>query len=246
VQPNLVVATANVLRSLSREEARSSLRAVLDREPDIVGLQEWGIARWRAVRDSGRLRTVPGRRRAASSRPDYVWCVPVYGGCAVGVRAERFRVVDTRLRVLNPPGRADNPGRPLGLEPARVATVVRLDDRATGRRLGMVCFHLVPGVQRKGLYRPDRPLLVARHRREVRALQDVVDDQRERSDEVHALGDSNFDGLELRGLTSAWEGRPRPGTLTHRTIDDVFGPGAALEVELVETHSDHRAVLVTR
>jgi hypothetical protein len=127
-----------------------------------------------------------------------------------------------------------------------VATVVRLDDRQTARRLAVVCFHLVPGVQRGGRYRDDRPALVARHRHEVNTLQRVVDDERAHSDEVHAMGDSNYDGFELRGLTSAWVDRPRRGTLGHRTIDDVMGPGPAKELTVVVTRSDHRAVVVTR
>jgi hypothetical protein len=244
VSTRLVVATANVLRPLPCDEARVSLTVVLEHEPDVVGLQEWGIARWGLLRETGVMRTVPGPRKGAP-REGYLWCAPVYGGCPVGVRAERFDVVDARLSVLSRPGRADSPRRPFGLEPARVASVVRLVDRVSGNRTSVVCFHLVPGVQRGGHYRTDRPLLVARHRHEVGALQRAVDDERERTDDVYALGDSNFDGLRLRGLVSAWKDRDRPGTLKHRTIDDVFGPGPAAEVTLVTTGSDHRAVVVT-
>ena len=241
----LVVATANVLRSLSRHDAATSLEAVLARRPDIVGLQEWGITRWALLGESGRVRVVPGWRRS-SATDGYLWCVPVYGGCSVGVRAERFDLVDARLSLLGTPGRADNPARPLGLEPPRVATVVRLEDREAPRRRSVICFHLVPGIQRGGSYREDRPGLVARHRHEVRALEVLVDHERGWSDEVCALGDSNYDGLALSGLTSAWDGRSRPGTLGGRTIDDVFGAGPATHVELVTTASDHAAVIATR
>jgi hypothetical protein len=240
----LVVATANVQRSLSGGDARESLTAALAHEPDLVGLQEWGIARWALLRETGAVRTVPSRRVDVPRR-NYLWCVPVYGGCPVGVRAERFELLETRLSVLSRPGMADSPHRPLGLEPPRVATVVRVADRVSGNKVSVVCFHLVPGVQRDGRYRSDRPRLAARHRHEVSRLQRTVDDEHERSDVVYAVGDSNFDGLRLRGLTSAWEGRDSPGTLGRRSIDDVFGPGPAATVTLVDTASDHRVLVVT-
>src|SRR3954451_7285008 len=65
---------------------------------------------------------------------------------------------------------------------------------------------------------------------------------------VYAMGDSNFDGLRLPGLTSAWEGRESdPGTLgPRRKIDDVFGPGPADSVRLLTSASDHKAVVVAR
>ena len=62
---------------------------------------------------------------------------------------------------------------------------------------------------------------------------------------VYAAGDSNFDGLHVDGLTSGWEGHPG-ASFGSRRIDDVFGPGPAEAVQLVETASDHRAVLVRR
>jgi len=65
---------------------------------------------------------------------------------------------------------------------------------------------------------------------------------------VLAVGDSNFDGARLAGLTSAWEGREgEPGTLgPRRKVDDVHGPGPASSVTLLATGSDHKAVLVRR
>jgi hypothetical protein len=126
---------------------------------------------------------------------------------------------------------------------------VRLRDRLTGRTVSVVNYHLVPGVQARGEYRVDRPRLVARHRTEVRRLTRLVAEQLALGDVVHALGDSNFDGLRLSGLTSAWSGREHEpvGTLgPHRKIDDVFGPGRALSVVLVTTPSDHLGVVVRR
>jgi hypothetical protein len=102
-------------------------------------------------------------------------------------------------------------------------------------------------VQALGEYREDRPLLVARHRREVRRLQGLVESLLARGHAVHALGDSNFDGLRLAGLTSAWEGRgDEPGTLgPRRQVDDVLSaPGRAVSVTRRSSDSDHQAVIV--
>ena len=64
---------------------------------------------------------------------------------------------------------------------------------------------------------------------------------------MYALGDSNFDGLRLRGVTSAWRGREEePGTLgPRRKVDDVHASrGSASSVTLLASDSDHRAVVV--
>jgi hypothetical protein len=226
------VATANVLRSLPRHEARAALTGVLALDPDLVGLQEWGVTRHRLLRE----------------RPDYVWVAPLVGGCPVGVRADRFDVLRRSSRALGWVGRSDPGARPLPVLPPRFATVVVLRDNRWDEVVTVVNFHLVPGVQAGGRYRADRPLLVARHRAEVRALERVVREQLAGGGEVYATGDSNFHGLRLTGLTSAWEGR-EDGPGTHgprRRIDDVHGPGPSTSVTLLTNASDHKAVVVTR
>lgn len=237
----LTVATANVLRSLTRSDARAVLRTVLDHGPDLVGLQEWGLSRWRLLAETGAVRPVP--LTTATTTSGYLWAAPVLGGCPVGARAERFEMLRTRSVLLSLPGRSDNPARPLGLEPPRLATVVGLRERSTGHSVSLICYHLVPGAESRGRYRADRPVLAVRHQREVAALQRLVDQERARGAEVYAVGDSNFDGLRIDGLASSWQDRERPGTLGHRTIDDVHGPGPASEVRLVATASDHKAVV---
>jgi len=239
-----VVATANVLRSLRTDQARACLHAVLDGAPDLVGLQEWGVSRLRLLRRTGAVRLLPGPGPRRSDGV-YHWALPLLGDCAVGARADRYDVLGCGVHVLSRPGRADKPDRWLGLEPPRLATVGTYRDRHSGRVVSLVCYHLVPGVQARGRYRSDRPRLVARHRAEVRRLQQVVDEELDRGRDVYAVGDSNLDGLRLAGLTSAWEGREDlPGTFgAHRKIDDVHGRGAAASVTLLPTPSDHRAVL---
>ncbi|MGI8521918.1 MAG: hypothetical protein ACR2K3_01200 [Nocardioides sp.] len=91
-------------------------------------------------------------------------------------------------------------------------------------------------------------MLSARHRQEARILSRLVREQLSLGLVVYATGDSNFDGLRIEGLTSAWEGRADdPGTLgLRRKVDDVHGPGPAEAVTLVSTASDHRAIVVQR
>ncbi len=62
---------------------------------------------------------------------------------------------------------------------------------------------------------------------------------------VCAAGDTNFHGFQLAGLVSCWSGHEAPGTLGTRLVDTVFWPTAADSVKLVETPSDHRAVIAT-
>jgi hypothetical protein len=226
-----LVATANVLDTLSREEARSAVRTVVAARPDLVGLQEWGWS-----------------RRTLLPRGDYAWVAPPYGGNPVGARRDRFDLLGYRLRALAWVARSDRHARAVPVLPPRTATVAVLRDRLVDRTVSVVCFHLVPGVQSRGAYRGDRPLLVTRHATEVRRLRALVAEQLAAGHVTFAVGDSNFHGLRLTGLTSAWEGRENaPGTLgSTRRVDDVFGPGPASAVTLLSTASDHRAVLAMR
>jgi len=250
VTSQTVVATANVNRALSRHDARAALTGILELEPDLVGLQEWNLTRLPLLRDSGSVGVVPdlhlrlGRGRSSG----YLWSQPLLGGTPVGARAGRFDLLGSAVRLLSKPGRADRPDRARGVEPPRLATVGIFRDKAMGRTVSLVNYHLVSAVQARGVYRDDRPLLVARHEGEVAALQRIVDEQLGLDRVVHAVGDSNFDGLRLSGLTSAWEGRGAdPGTLgPTRKVDDVHGPGPAVSVTLLTNGSDHKAVIVRR
>ena len=238
------VATANVRCDLGRQDAAVALDAVLALDPDLVGLQEWSAARVGLLRRRGTVVPVPWGGSAVTS--GWVWGVPVLGGCVVGARAERFRLLGTRASVLSRPGRSDRDGQ--RLEPGRVATVALLADRRHPRTVALVSQHLVSGVQRHDRYRDDRPRLVARHRAEQARLQALVDRLLARGHTAYVVGDSNLHGFALDGLTSAWAGREdHPGTLgPRRRVDDVLGPGPVSDVRHVSTPSDHRAVVVER
>jgi endonuclease/exonuclease/phosphatase family metal-dependent hydrolase len=243
-----VVASANILYKLGRDDARTALSQVLEAGPDLVALQEWYVVRLRLLRERGDVRLVPGLT-IGTSKPAYHWVSAVAGGNVVGARADRYDLLEAHAPFLSCAGRSDRPDRFLRTEPPREATVGVFRDRAADRTVAILSYHLVPGVEREGDYRADRPLLVRRHRGEVRRLERLVADLQREGHDVHAAGDANLDGLRLAGLTSAWEGREdHPGTIgkATRKLDDVHGPGPATDVRLVHTPSDHRAVLVTR
>lgn len=231
VTAQTLVATANIHFAVGPDEARDAVEAVAAVGPDLVGLQEWGWS-----------------RRSLLPRAEYAWVTPVYGGNPVGARRDRFELIGYRLRVLGWVARSDRGARPLPLLPPPTVTVALFHDRVGSRTVSVVNFHLVPGVQSRGDYRGDRPLLVSRHTAEVQRLQTLVAEQLAAGHVTSALGDSNFHGLRLPGLTSAWQGREDgPGTLgSARKIDDVFRPGPAIAVSLDSTASDHKAVITRR
>jgi endonuclease/exonuclease/phosphatase family metal-dependent hydrolase len=241
------VATANVLCDLGAADARRALSGVLECEPDLVGLQEWSLARYRLLAETGSVQ-LPFGAGTPRHRGDYHWVQPVFGGCVVGARRDRFALRSARTVALSGLGRPDKPDRLLHLEPPRRATVATYDDNLRHRLVSLISFHLTPGVQARGRYRDDRPLLAARHQLEVIRLQSLVDERLALGHEVYAVGDSNFDGLRLSGTTSTWEGRDdAPGTLgPTRKVDDVFGPGWPVSVTLVGSASDHKAVVADR
>lgn len=247
-----VVASANILYKLPEHDARTALTQVLAHEPDLVGLQEWYVSRLRLLRQFGDVRVVPALGTGLLRRPRdpaYHWVSAVAGGNVVGARAERFDPLSSRVVFVSGFGRSDRPDRALGIEPPRVVTVGVFRDRQVDRTVAMMSYHLTPGVEVGAAYHPERPRLQARHRSDVRRLEDLVAEHQRSGHVVYAVGDSNFDSLRLAGLTSAWEGREhRPGTIGHgtRKLDDVHGPGRATRVTLLTTPSDHKAVVAVR
>lgn len=241
----LRVATANVQVRLPREAARVCIESLLAEDVDLIALQECSPARALLLREYGDLRFVPGPVHiCGSSRTRYHW-VQTIGDCSVGVRADRFEIEHARPLLLAGFTRGESPTRPFGIEPAQVGLVVRCRERASGERVSLIDYHLIPGVQAGGAYRTDRPRLVARHRHQVVRLARTIAAEKAAGWSVFAAGDGNFDGLALPGLTSAWSSRPPgEGTYGSRRIDDVFGPGPADSVRLLDTPSDHRAVVV--
>ncbi|MEP9365324.1 hypothetical protein ABLE68_20325 [Nocardioides sp. CN2-186] len=222
-----------------------------------MGLQEWYPTRVAALRARGEVRLAPGvglpsvpvPGSQASGGPSYHWVATLADGNVVGARADRFDLLSARAVLTVGPARCERPGQLLGIEPPRFIGVGVFRDRVVDRTVAVLSYHLTAGVQVRGSYRPDRPRLTARHAREVRSLADLVVEHHRAGHVVYAVGDSNFDGLRLPTLTSAWEGREdEPGTLGdgRRKIDDVHGPGPAHDVRRLVTASDHQAVVATR
>ena len=242
-----VVASANILYKLGPDDARAALAQVLEAQPDLVGLQEWYVTRLRLLREFGEVRVVPGWRTGGRDSA-YHWVAAVAGGNVVGARADRFEPVSARVAFLSRVGRSDRADRFLRLEPPRQVTIGVFRDRTQDRPVAIMSYHLVPGVQQGSEYRTDRPRLRRRHESEIRRLEALVAEHQRAGHVVYAVGDSNFDGLRLAGLTSAWESRKdHPGTIgkATRKVDDVHGPGPAGTVTLLTTPSDHRAVVAT-
>lgn len=243
------VVSANTLYTLPAREARTVLDLTLAEQPDLVGLQEWYLPRLPLLRRTGDVRLEPGILRVPARAPRYHWVATIADGNVVGARADRFDLLEGRSVLLTGIGRSDRPDRFLRTEPPRLAALGIFRDRVVDRTVALISYHLVPGVEDDGVYRADRPLLVARHRQEVRRLEALVAELGRAGHTVYAVGDANVHLQKLAGLTSAWQGRERePGTWGSgtRKIDDVHGPGPATEVRLIATPSDHRAVLAVR
>lgn len=252
-----VVASANLLCTLPNATAVEALGQVLAEGPDLVGLQEWYPRRFLALRGRGAVRVAPALGlpsvRIPASRdvgqPTYHWVATLADGNIAGARADRFDLLEARAVLNVGPARCDRPDRFLRIEPPRFIAIGIFRDRVVDRIVALLTYHLTSGVQVRGQYRSDRPLLAARHREEVRHLAELVAEHQQLGHAVYAVGDSNFDGLRLPGLTSAWEGREDElGTLGEgrRKVDDIHGPGRAHEVRRLITASDHQAVLATR
>ncbi len=238
----MLVATANVQVRLPRPDAMACLDPLLDAGADIVLLQEWSPARALLLRPSGSVRLTPGPIRLAGGS-SYSW-VQTVGDSSIGLRSDRFTVEGARPLLLSGFTRAENPTRPLGIEPAQFGLVVRARDRETGASVSAIGYHLLAGVEASGKPRTDRPRMLARHRREVARVEAAIARDQAEGRIVYAAGDANVVGLTLRGLTSVWADQPPgEGTCKGRRIDDIFAPGPAGSVTLLDNPSDHRAIL---
>lgn len=244
------VATANILMTLPVATATVALDQVLAEEPDLVALQEWYLPRLAVLRGRGAVRLDPGfglPSLPVGGSGAYAWVSTITDGNVVGWRTDRYELLDARTFLNVGPAPSERPDRFLRTEPPRFVATVVLRDRGTGRSVALLSYHLSAGVQAAGAYRPDRPHLAARHRHEVAHVEQEVARLEAAGHAVVVAGDSNFDGLRLAGLTSAWEGREKdPGTHGSRKIDDVFAQGRATDVARIATASDHVAIVVAR
>jgi hypothetical protein len=257
------VLTQNVWVNAPLGVADAVLRRLLDQEPDIVALQEWPGGRNPLLEATGTFERVPTARRALRRRKRWepgqgvVWSRPVLGPTGpIGLRADRYELLSCKAVTLTDSRRVrPTPRHPRATLPANRATVVLAHDHEHDEDVVVLGYHLWSGVQVGGHYsqRPGDRVRVDGHRDQVAALGRLIREHLDRDRVVYALGDSNFHGLKLPGLVSAWDGRENQPRGTHRgsrrKIDDVFGPGRAGQVELVDhpdRRIDHQGVLAVR
>ena len=169
------------------------------------------------------------------------------GGGPVFWRRDRYGLLHCRGLVL---ARSSFMGHLTGRKstlPDSVANLAVLCDDDTGAEVAVVNYHLTAEVQYGGAYRTDKAhrSRVRRHKREVRRLSRLVRRQQRKGRRVFLLGDGNFDGLQIKGLTSCWTGPDLPagGTLGNRRVDIIFAATPPRHVRTVQTASDHDAVI---
>lgn len=245
-----VVASVNVLFTLSNAHARDALFDVLAERPHLVALQEFGPARDRILND------IPDH-----SGP-YQWTRPKTDGDPAGpvlwhkhrfqLRAANAVRLARREYVGHLPGRKDRLAANYatevildGLEPDESQPNARHPD---GTQTVLLNFHLtaeIQDVRGGGGYKKELKyrLRVARHKRERRRLEQRARAHLKKGRTVYVAGDGNFTGLELAGLVNCWQGR-KGGTLGGRAVDIVFGARRPAKLWTKKNASDHDALVV--
>lgn len=257
------VLTQNVWVNAPLDVAEGVLQRLLSLKPDIVALQEWPSGRNPLLKATGTFARVPTarptfpRRRRFEPGTGFTWTRPVLGPTGpIGLRADRYEVLSCKAMTLTEARRVrPTPKHPRATLPANRATQILAHDHERDEEVVVLGYHLWSGVQVEGRYsqRPGDRARVAGHQDQVAALSLLIADHLARGRVVYALGDSNFSGLTLPGVVSAWDGREKQPRGTHRgsrrKIDDVFGPGRPGRVQLVDhphPSIDHQGVLAVR
>ena len=234
-----VVASSNLVFTLSDAAFEAGLRKVLADQPDICALQEALNHRDNVIR---RVCDDLGYDFAAAKGGEPIlWKTSRYRFRSVhGVRLARAEFVG------HLPGRKDR-------LPASIATEVCLDDLASkhpdGSVTDVIDYHLtaeIQDVRGGGGYKKDAAhrLRVRRHKREKRRLGKRARMHQRRGRTVHPCGDGNYSGMTLGGFVNCWEGR-HGGTLQGRPVDIIFGARKPSKLWTIETASDHDSLIVT-
>lgn len=229
-----IVAYHNIFVGLNRFEAREALESVLEANPDLVGLGEWG----------------PNRMGILAREDEYEWVKPGASYPPIGAKKSRYRKVSSRGVTLAEGRPVDKkPGKPSrGFLPDNHATVVVWEEIETGHIVTTVCFHLPSGTEAHGAWRRLAGSLTRRARmaREAkRKLRKIARNQWSRGRRVYIMGDTNFDQMKLLPLISCWKGRTARSTHGSRTIDEIYAQRRATRAITLRTHSDHKAVIAS-
>lgn len=219
------IASHNVYEGLSDSDAGRSVRAVLQKHPDIIGLQEWGRDRRSVLKKFGTVVTFPRLRHLWSRYPDagYVFVYPL-GGQPVGVDAAVFEVVIVRRVLLS--------SRRKGVR-AAYGTEVVLRPRAGGRPVAVLNLHL--------LAHHDIPANHAAWLEGVKSVAEWVESCA--GHDCYVMGDFNHEAVKLDGLRSCCDVKP-VATFRGRAIDHIYGRRPLSLVAVINTPSDHDALVV--
>lgn len=219
------IATHNIKVDLPDHTAAAAVRLVLQRNPDVFGLQEWGRSRRDTLKRFGTVVMYPRLRRLFLGYPaaGYVFIYPI-GGQPIGVEASLYQVASVR-RVLLSKKRE-------GVR-AAYGTEVILWPRAGGRTIAVLNLHL--------LAHHDDPDNLAAWEEGVKAVNEWIESCH--GHRIYVMGDFNHAAVPLDGLKSCCSDKPVP-TFKGRSIDHVYGP-RGFTAETVHTPSDHDALVVT-
>ena len=221
------LASHNVWVNLDDTHAEHAVSKVLRYRPDIIGLQEWGRSRRTILRDLGRVTAFPRIRYHVGpphKQAGYVFAYPI-GGQPVGVNAAVLEIVAVRRRKLS----AKRPG-----VRATYGTELIAQLRDTGETVAVLNVHPVA--------HHDRPQNKAAHTEAVESIREWAEEWA--GFRRYVMGDMNARNVRIPGLRSCWDGRPAEGTFRGRAIDHIYGIHPFHTVRVVNTTSDHHAVVV--
>lgn len=218
------LASHNIKVDLPDHSAAAAVRLVLQRNPDVIGLQEWGRSRRSVLAKFGTVVIFPRLRRLWSRYPDagYVFCYPL-GGQPIGVDASRWEVLTVRRILLS----AKRPG-----VRAAYGTELTARPRDGGKTIPVLNLHLLAHLDREQNH--DAWL------DGIAAVRQWVDSWT--GFDRYVMGDFNHAAVPLDGLRSCCSDKPVP-TFKGRPIDHIYGP-RGLTAETVHTSSDHNALVV--
>ena len=229
----LKVATCNLHISATLSEITGSINRVMSTNPDVVFFQEMA----------------PGAQ--ALFRKQYGEDYRLVGSPPVAFRRSRFTLKGHKRITLVNRRWVEKFSIYRAYRPASFATRVILRD-GMSKTVALLNIHLPTGscksgpAGKPGTYRTEYPLIVQYHRDAVKRVRRFVRAQKRLRRDVYVGGDTNYDGLEIPGLVSCWDGRELLPTLNHSTYDMVYhGKSRALNVVRLEIPSDHDAVIAT-
>lgn len=243
------VGTCNAYVVLTNDQAEALLRGYLrNLEPELAGINEWDGPKPDLTALAKRQAVVDRHLERVTDATHFRYMRPPGGGNPVVWNSSRYRLLEIhRVELVGAEFVGHLPGRKSRL-PATTATLAIFEDLVLGGQVALIVIHLTAEVQVGKDYRTDlaHRLRVRRHKRERRAVEQLVRDQERAARPVRVVGDTNFDGMTLPPLTSCWAGHTRAeaaGTLGRRTVDYVFARGHSSDVQTLPTRSDHDAVV---